>query len=535
MESLFKLVVQDTDVVVPDTGMYTRGIADGGAINLGGIIFAGFCLLLMVSVVVLRIIQRKKATKKACTGLLATVVAGAAISALLISNTSAVMKSLDITVSDTITATIDRSKGESSVVVPVDITLNEASADGYDLYIYGGALTDGTNTIEQVSSDGVEITSGTWGIIANNSETAPEIDATEWGQTGTASAPKKVYTVDTAAAAGSTFRVYYGVSVDEDTPAGVYTTTIGFAMKHEVALTLEESYEFSEKEKVPVGPDEYYTIQDMDSTICENTDVIPSEMQVVDVRDNRIYTIGKLADGHCWLLDNLALDPTDATVAADMNSTNTNATDEAINNFINGSATALHDGWSTSPVGRTYMAGGVDYMTPRLFDQSKDITSADLSDPDEPLAEAANWKFGIYYNYCAVSAGTYCYTDGDSSIAYDKPDTAFDIDYDICPAGWRLPSGGNGGEYEILYNTYYDANESNPSHPFRKALHLPISGYVSYIGPVSQGSYVSYWTATNPGNDGYYMQILYQNAFYAGSPTSSNSRYYGYGVRCIAK
>ena len=50
-------------------------------------------------------------------------------------------------------------------------------------------------------------------------------------------------------------------------------------------------------------------IQNLSPSKC-----VSSIRQVIDNRDDKLYNVSRLADGNCWLLDNLALDPTDQTV-----------------------------------------------------------------------------------------------------------------------------------------------------------------------------------------------------------------------------
>ena len=52
----------------------------------------------------------------------------------------------------------------------------------------------------------------------------------------------------------------------------------------------------------------YYKLQDMNSSICGMVDVTDDELQVIDTRDNKVYWIAKLKDGHCWMTQNLDLD-----------------------------------------------------------------------------------------------------------------------------------------------------------------------------------------------------------------------------------
>ena len=50
-------------------------------------------------------------------------------------------------------------------------------------------------------------------------------------------------------------------------------------------------------------------MQDMTTDICTNTEVIGegSQTQLIDIRDDKVYWATKLADGHCWMTENLDL------------------------------------------------------------------------------------------------------------------------------------------------------------------------------------------------------------------------------------
>ncbi|MBR5647364.1 hypothetical protein IKW73_00255 [Candidatus Saccharibacteria bacterium] len=529
MESLFKLVVQDGGIIVPDTGNYTSSAANGD-ISLIGVILAGICVAVAVGIIALSIIKRKKAS----TGTVLAVIAGLAIIAPIINNAeyfaNAAMKQMNITVSDIITVTIDRSKNESYVVVPVDITLNETTDSGYELYMYGGALTDGTNSIEQVSADGSKIIDGTWGVVAG-AESAPAIDDETWNQIGTSSSPKKVSAADGEIAAGTTLRVYYGVAIDDDTPVGTYTTTVGFQLKHDVDLTLGDAFEESGVEKVTVGPDSYYPIQGMTPEICNNTAVIPSTIEAVDIRDNTIYTIGKLADNRCWILGNLALDLTAEGASTNITPENTNADTTSLNSLFgiaNRNASLDPEG-NLATAGITTWTSGSSYSAPMVLTDFKNTTN-----PDDSIAELKDSKYGVMYNYCAASAGSYCY-NGDAG--YDRPNTAIDTVYDICPSGWRMPASStyhaderpDADEYKTLYAAY-----GNDATAFRSALNLPFSGLFNftYASAGSQGSYGNYWSATRYGYINMYLMNVSSSE---ADPYRNFDRDMGLAVRCIAR
>ena len=201
------------------------------------------------------------------------------------------------------------------------------------------------------------------------------------------------------------------------TAPGVYSTTLNFQMTaNPLPDTLETAYDKAQKQKATIGGQDYYAIQDMDSTICADVDVIPSTLKVYDNRDNTVYTIGKLADERCWLLDNLALDLTATNASTNITASNTNASATALE-YLFGTTTRDPN---TDPDG-SYATAGVanwtssyGYSVPLIDISSKDVlpTTDNSNGKDEPLASTVtseNWKVGVYYNYCAASAGSYCY------------------------------------------------------------------------------------------------------------------------------
>jgi uncharacterized protein (TIGR02145 family) len=129
-------------------------------------------------------------------------------------------------------------------------------------------------------------------------------------------------------------------------------------------------------------------------------------------------------------------------------------------------------------------------------------------------------KAGVFYSYCAVSAGTKCVASNS-----DYTNTV----YDICPIGWRLPTGGNAGEYEALYTSY-----NNDSNSFLSSLSPALAGYYTpSSGLMYQNSYMHYWTSTytsGAGGDQRYVLTVMNGTVYI---TSSYYRSYGFSVRCI--
>ncbi len=266
----------------------------------------------------------------------------------------------------------------------------------------------------------------------------------------------------------------------------------------------------------------HYKMQDGTEELCKEIYVGATET-LIDTRDNTTYMAGRLKDGKCWMLDNLALDPTNSTTAANMNASNTNATQEAINNLLNGGSNTT--GWSNTAVAN--MSSGWHYdissawVQPWINNASKDTLVTSYG----PALTNGQAKVGIYYNFCAASASTYCYA---SNSGVDIPDIIIDAPQDICPANWRMPTGGNTGEYFKLAQKY--GNDATNTNSLQYNLSTPLSGY--YLGNAArdQGSGGLWWSSTYTYSDYMYVLNVYPTDV---SPGNSSGRYIGQSMRCL--
>lgn len=237
--------------------------------------------------------------------------------------------------------------------------------------------------------------------------------------------------------------------------------------------------------------------------------------QIKDSRDNQTYCVSKLADGNLWLLDNLALDLSDPAVLSGLNSTNTNSSDTTLNYLKGISTGTVSDKYATSAVSAIWVDS---YSDPRIYivDGKNANTSDSLSD------SAKTWKYGFYYNFCAASAGSYCYGAG---LSYGSP--SGNATEDICPKGWRLPVGGTDGDFDTLYtNSNY-----NSAVTYRNALHLSLAGYISDGTAVSQGDDGYYWSSIRV-----YSGNMYNLNIDSSSVTPVDDfgrRYSGFSMRCL--
>ena len=152
---------------------------------------------------------------------------------------------------------------------------------------------------------------------------------------------------------------------------------------------------------------------------------------LTDTRDNNVYTVGKLQDGSCWMMENLRLDNT-ATIDA----TNT---DNPVEDFALATST---DDWCTSSaasctnqslvntnntnIGGTNTSGTTLVIAPGGWDDFRQKHEDGYNGELGYTGKTYQWyEYGNYYNYYTATAGRM----GSSGS--------------ICPIGWNLPTGGN--------------------------------------------------------------------------------------------
>ena len=284
-------------------------------------------------------------------------------------------------------------------------------------------------------------------------------------------------------------------------------------------LTFTEAYTRANKSQ----DSGYYKQQDLNNSMCKTVSVAQN-LVVKDVRDNNTYMIGRLKDGRCWMLDNLALDPTDPTTAFNMNASNTNASAEAINNYLNGGSTTA--GWSNVAVVKKTSGWNIGSSNPDtqpyINTQSRDALVTSYG----PASTNGQAKVGIYYNFCAASIGTYCYA---YSNVVDIPGTDIDAPQDICPAGWRMPTGDAGsGEYGALVDKY-TTDDATDTSSLQYNLSTPLSGYFFNSSVSYSGERGIFWSSTY--DDNYTMNTLSAAPSFVSGFHWSNI--VGYSMRCI--
>ena len=302
------------------------------------------------------------------------------------------------------------------------------------------------------------------------------------------------------------------------------------------------------------------------ATICNGltqastsgTRTLASVSALTDTRDNQTYAIAKLADGKCWMIENLRLDNTATLTLANTNNPLNDGTDVTLKhnytdtqtyNTLSATSSVAYDetnapdGWCT-----TDSAACDDQSRLRTDNTANRVSYAQNAN----MSTVANlYSYGNYYNWYSATAGrgTYGFSTNNNSTAGD-----------LCPAGWKLPQGGdktriesnddndfwnlvvdalNGGTNPANYASsitpyYYGSAEAGPVYALIRTwpnnfLH---SGYVNGASLSSRGSYGGYWSSTAGSSSNAYG--LYFISTNVRSGTYNNYIYYGRSIRCIS-
>lgn len=360
---------------------------------------------------------------------------------------------------------------------------------------------------------------------------------------------------------GASLKTTYSAYISGTQSAGTYEGKVKYTIVHPAnakapapPTTLEQAYEKKGKEKY----NGYYKMQDMNAEICDMANLYDedSEIQLIDVRDNKLYWTTKLKDNHCWMTQNLDLDLGVATLSHNettlyhddtdlgwgsddttLSWTPANPTIDATSGIISGFQNDYFAPYSVDP--------GDWYYT----DQFLASTSVNYleNEPNDYFAKSPypsnglHGHVGNYYNWTATVASNSSshYTDNTYNSINSNPQNS------ICPAGWRLPTiTGSSPIYSeesskdefsrlvYLYNNNTLVTESSANLE-SSPLYLTRSGQVNsnLIGFAGDSGYL--WSSTV--YQGGYSSYSFHFSRSSVSLANYGSRYYGYPVRCLAR
>ena len=224
------------------------------------------------------------------------------------------------------------------------------------------------------------------------------------------------------------------------------------------------------------------TMQTFDKTTLAN---IGDSAQVKDARDGNIYTVEKLKDGNVWMTENLRI-----------------------------VGKTITDADSNLPT-------GVSYTIPAS--SLSDFTVAF----DTNAAYLAGKTYGAYYNFYTATAGW-----GTLSVSSGN------APQDICPKGWRLPTGDSSGEFGALASEYIDISEYEDENAdaFVEDGNFVLSGRAHNDLQRYPGAIGYYWSSTVDYGEKVYYLIIYNSDYgFRINVGDSFEKYDGMTVRCIAK
>ena len=300
---------------------------------------------------------------------------------------------------------------------------------------------------------------------------------------------------------------------------------------------------------------EISSMQEMTPEFCASVtmDSPGNTARLKDERDGKYYWVAKLADGNCWMTQNLELDlggriltPQDSDVSSNWD-----------HDADGGSAyTSAQDGSTGGAAVQSWNLGKYVWKTPDsagncggygVYDFSNSNCQSywqNVSSDWTPMTEYrtdgvtydantqtydAHYLAGNYYSYVAATAGTGTSATSDLAKATDS----------ICPKGFELPTSGRsfnrtpGSFYNLLTSAYNISSNTAGGTAMRSApLFFVRSGYVYptyYLHDA--GYYGRYWSSVATLSSSAYRLGFSSSGV---GPSETNDRYYGQSVRCVA-
>ena len=331
-------------------------------------------------------------------------------------------------------------------------------------------------------------------------------------------------TETTAQAQSSQTSVTFAINLDNHLPAGTYSDVVYFSVIANPAnfddparfysLTSMQGMTANICNSVKTPSNSATTTVDNLTdyeAVADKTTVVP-ELHLRDLRDDQVYTVRKLADGNCWMTENLRYGAnTDGSANTDLATASNITSDNTDNPAANFSVPLIDEGANGFP------GWGGSFDVPRI-----NINNANTISEDD-----GGTKYGALYNYCAATAGKIC-TENDATSALDNGK----IGGSICPAGWTIPTHtGADRDFQNVLSLY---NITTASAPHETPLNYVTAGYISttsILGRSNPGNSIN-WSATLNQNDDRKAVSFYFSA--SGIHRDAYSRAYGGSLRCVA-
>ena len=442
---------------------------------------------------------------------------------------SAVAITLPDTVAIDVTPTPDGTFSSSNVNLSVSTNNNS----GYALYFATTGDDNHMHSQNQATTETIAPVSGsvTQATFANNTwgynlRAASEGDANASTQYQAVPTSGDTALKTTSAPSNDSYNLTFGAKVNTSIPSGTYTNTVAVSVVANPPLVADMT--------------SLSTMQEMTPEVCEATEV-GTVARLTDARDQKQYWVTKLADGNCWMTQNLDLDlstskaltPDDSDVSSNWTPTRSTTT-SIFSNTTNTEQYSWDPGYwvKSDPDGYSNYCGSSSGIT--SFNDA-DCTSAGWTNVSSmtPMDDGttntvisgntynAHYLVGNFYQWNAATAGT-----GGTITSQEATDS-------ICPKGWRLPTSKSSGEYQALMAAYnITSNTDSTTRITQSPLYFHPSGSVHSGSLRYAGNIGYYWSSTaySSTNDAYILH------FFSGyvNPSNYGYRYSGFSVRCLA-
>ena len=300
------------------------------------------------------------------------------------------------------------------------------------------------------------------------------------------------------------------------------------------------------------------TMQSFTSANCSTMN-IGGVTARTDIRDNETYAIAKLADGKCWMVENLRLD-NDANITPSNTQSNNGtfggvftglAMPEDGESFTTSSAT-VNSLYSTDGTTSNVISDGDSFYwrwrIPRYNNSNTDRSNSPMYNSGSYSSIYYQWySYGNYYNWPAAVASTTHYTANNQSEENNS----------LCPTGWRLPKGGDksnetNNDFWALIVTGLNSNTKptnydNSTYPYystteeARPVYVALrkypnnfvnAGYLPGSYVFDRGSRGFYWASTVLGSPVSYGLYMYDTSVYPGSYNYFGKED-GSSIRCI--
>jgi uncharacterized protein (TIGR02145 family) len=157
-----------------------------------------------------------------------------------------------------------------------------------------------------------------------------------------------------------------------------------------------------------------------------------------------------------------------------------------------------------------------------LFNANDINRGSSLTPSPTDKGTSSSWySYGVMYGWYTATAGNGDYAKSSGNVTGD-----------ICPAGWRLPTGGTSGEFVSLANAVGGSTDTAKNN---NLLAFPnnfiYSGDYNYNVSGGRGTYGRYWSATPVNNvKAYRLGVAISNG---ATPSGSWNKWDAFAVRCI--